>query len=87
MNPTERVVEYANIETESQGGIDLPAAWPTRGRVEVNDLVVGYAPELPPVLDGLTFTIENNQRVGVVGRTGAGKLSLTLALLRFLEPR
>lgn len=87
MNSTERVVEYANIETESQGGIDPPAAWPTRGRVEVNDLVVGYAPELPPVLDGLTFTIENNQRVGVVGRTGAGKSSLTLALLRFLEPR
>lgn len=87
MNSTERVVEYANIETESQGGIDPPAAWPTRGRVEVNDLVVGYAPELPPVLDGRTFTIENNQRVGVVGRTAAGKSSLTLALFRFLEPR
>lgn len=87
MNATERVLEYSDMETEDQGGIDPPAAWPTRGLVEVEDLQVGYAPELPPVLDGLTFTIEHNQRVGVVGRTGAGKSSLTLALFRFLEAR
>lgn len=55
--------------------------------MEVNDLVVGYAPDLPPVLKGLTFRVDPNQRVGVVGRTGAGKSSLTLALFRFLEAR
>ncbi|KAJ5928371.1 hypothetical protein N7466_007327 [Penicillium verhagenii] len=87
MNGAERVIEYTKIETESQGGVDPPAAWPVQGRVEVQDLVVGYAPELPPVLNGLTFRIESNQRVGVVGRTGAGKSSLTLALFRFLEYR
>ncbi|KAL1961056.1 hypothetical protein VTO42DRAFT_4944 [Malbranchea cinnamomea] len=87
MNATERVVEYASIEVENQGGVDAPAAWPTEGRLEVHDLVVGYAPDLPPVLRGLTFTVEKNQRVGVVGRTGAGKSSLTLALFRFLEAR
>ncbi|CAG7931866.1 unnamed protein product [Penicillium olsonii] len=87
MNATERVIEYSNIEIEKQGGADAPAAWPTEGRLEVNDLVVGYAPELPPVLNGLSFTVESNQRVGVVGRTGAGKSSLTLALFRFLEAR
>lgn len=64
-----------------------PAAWPTGGSIEVDELVVGYAPDLPPVLNGLTFRVENNQRVGVVGRTGAGKSSLTLALFRFLEAR
>ncbi|EPS30631.1 hypothetical protein PDE_05583 [Penicillium oxalicum 114-2] len=87
MNATERVIEYSNIELENQGGVNAPAAWPTEGRLEVNDLVVGYAPDLPPVLKGLSFTVEKNQRVGVVGRTGAGKSSLTLALFRFLEAR
>ena len=87
MNATERVLEYSAIETEEQGGHNPPAAWPMRGKVEVEDLVVGYAPDLPPVIDGLSLTMENNQRVGVVGRTGAGKSSLTLALFRFLEAR
>ncbi|KAJ5409015.1 hypothetical protein N7509_002898 [Penicillium cosmopolitanum] len=87
MNATERVMEYSNIELENQGGADAPAAWPTEGRLEVSDLVVGYAPDLPPILKGLSFTVEKNQRVGVVGRTGAGKSSLTLALFRFLEAR
>ncbi|THC93221.1 hypothetical protein EYZ11_007303 [Aspergillus tanneri] len=87
MNATERVLEYSAMETEDQGGHEPPAAWPTSGQVEVEDLQVGYAPELPPVLKGLSFTIEHNQRVGVVGRTGAGKSSLTLALFRFLEAR
>lgn len=87
MNATERVIEYSKIELENQGGADAPAAWPTEGRLEVHDLVVGYAPDLPPVLKGLSFTVEKNQRVGVVGRTGAGKSSLTLALFRFLEAR
>ncbi|KXG53717.1 ABC transporter, integral membrane type 1 [Penicillium griseofulvum] len=87
MNAVERVIEYSNIEIENQGGADAPAAWPTEGHLEVHDLVVGYAPDLPPVLKGLSFSAEKNQRVGVVGRTGAGKSSLTLALFRFLEAR
>lgn len=87
MNATERIVEYSNITIENQGGVDAPAAWPTEGNLEANDLVVAYAPDLPPVLKGLTFRVARNQRVGVVGRTGAGKSSLTLALFRFLEAR
>lgn len=87
MNATERVVEYSKINIENQEGKPVPAAWPTKGRIEVNDLAVGYAPDLPAVLKGLTFSVESNQRVGVVGRTGAGKSSLTLALFRFLEAR
>ncbi|KMU86758.1 canalicular multispecific organic anion transporter 1 [Coccidioides immitis H538.4] len=85
MNATERVLEYSAIDIENQEGAEVPAAWPTEGRLEVTDLVVGYAPDLPPVLRGLSFTVAKNQRVGVVGRTGAGKSSLTLALFRFLE--
>ncbi|KAI1414944.1 putative ATP-binding cassette transporter protein [Hypoxylon sp. FL1857] len=87
MNAAERIVEYTELRTESLEGKKPPAAWPTEGRVEVNDLVVSYAKDLPPVLKGLTFTVERNERIGVVGRTGAGKSSLTLALFRFLEAR
>lgn len=87
LNAAERIIEYANLPTESQDGADPPAAWPSEGRLEVHDLVAGYAPELPPVLKGLSFSVERNERVGVAGRTGAGKSSLTLALFRFIEAR
>lgn len=81
------IVEYTELPTESLEGTRPPAAWPTEGSIEVDDLVVSYAPDLPPVLKGLTFSVNRNERVGVVGRTGAGKSSLTLALFRFLEAR
>jgi ABC-type multidrug transport system fused ATPase/permease subunit len=87
MNATERIVEYSNIKIESQSGISPPASWPAKGALKVSNLVVSYAPDLPPVLKGLSFAVEPNTRVGVVGRTGAGKSSLTLALFRFLEAR
>jgi ABC-type multidrug transport system fused ATPase/permease subunit len=87
MNAAERIVEYSNLATESLDGADPPAHWPSEGRVEFNNLVVGYAADLPSVLKGLTFRVERNERIGVVGRTGAGKSSLTLALFRFLEAR
>lgn len=85
MNAAERVIEYSELETESQEGKEPPAAWPTSGRMEVNELVVSYAEDLPPVLKGVTFEVRDNERIGVIGRTGAGKSSLTLALFRFLE--
>ncbi|KAL8748531.1 MAG: hypothetical protein Q9184_007237, partial [Pyrenodesmia sp. 2 TL-2023] len=87
MNATERIVEYSRITIEDQEGPDVPAAWPAEGHLQVEGLVAGYAPDLPPVLRGLSFSVSKNQRVGVVGRTGAGKSSLTLALFRFLEAR
>lgn len=87
MNAAERIIEYSNLATESLDGADPPAHWPSEGRLEFRDLAVSYAPDLPDVLKGLTFSIERNERVGVVGRTGAGKSSLTLALFRFLEAK
>ena len=87
MNATERILEYSNLPTEDQEGQQVPAAWPQEGRLDVQGLVAGYAPGLPPVIKGLSFKVNGNERVGVVGRTGAGKSSLTLALFRFLEAR
>jgi ABC-type multidrug transport system fused ATPase/permease subunit len=87
MNAAERIIEYAELPTESLDGKAPPAAWPTEGRIEFEDVEVGYAPDLPAVLKGLSFRVEGSERIGVVGRTGAGKSSLTLALFRFLEAR
>jgi ABC-type multidrug transport system fused ATPase/permease subunit len=87
MNAAERIYEYSKLAIESQDGDDVPASWPSEGKLVVKDLVVGYASDLPPVLHHLSFSVEKNQRLGVVGRTGAGKSSLTLAIFRFLEAR
>ena len=74
MNAAERIFEYADLATESQDGIEnLRASWPEEGSLKVRDLEVGYAPDLPSILKGLTFRVASNKRVGVVGRTGAGK--------------
>jgi ABC-type multidrug transport system fused ATPase/permease subunit len=72
MNAAERVFEYRDLNIESQEGEKVRASWPEKGRVEVKDLEVGYAEDLPSILKGLSFTAEPNQRIGVVGRTGAG---------------
>lgn len=80
MNAAERIFEYSNLETEPQGGIDnLRASWPEEGKLEVKDLEVGYAADLPSILKGLTFTAASNQRIGVVGRTGAGMSGSSLS--------
>lgn len=73
MNAAERIFEYRDLTTEVQTGEEVPASWPQEGRVEVKDLEIGYADGLPSVLKGLSFTAEKNQRIGVIGRTGAGK--------------
>ncbi|KAF3909237.1 hypothetical protein ABW20_dc0104339 [Dactylellina cionopaga] len=86
-NAAERVLEYTVIETEDQSGATPPAAWPHEGKVEVKDLVVAYDADLDAVLKGVSFDVKPRERVGVVGRTGAGKSSLTLALFRFLKAR
>jgi len=85
MNSAERVVEYTNMKTEDASGTPVQPDWPREGRLEVRNLTAKYAPELPLVLKGLSFSIPARQRVGVVGRTGSGKSSLSLALFRVLE--
>jgi ABC-type multidrug transport system fused ATPase/permease subunit len=57
-----------------------------KGEIQVNDLVVRYAPDLDPVLKGLTFTIKAMEKVGIVGRTASGKSTLALSFFRFVEP-
>jgi ATP-binding cassette subfamily C (CFTR/MRP) protein 1 len=93
MNSTERILHYTNnIPTEKKDGLtaeknsDVLKNWPTNGTIIVNDLKMRYRKGTELVLKGVDFTIQSGQRVGVVGRTGAGKSSLMLCLLRLVEP-
>ena len=62
-------------------------AWPEEGRVEFSEIELRYAPEEKDVLRNLAFKTEPREKVGIVGRTGAGKSSLVAALFRLAEPR
>lgn len=86
---TERVLHYANeLEQEAQHTIEekKPAApWPFEGRIEFKDVRMRYREELPDVLQGLTMSVGASEKIGVVGRTGAGKSSIMIALFRMAE--
>lgn len=90
MNSMERIAEFAALAVEEKSGSTttaLPANWPDKGLVEISDLTVGYASNLPPVLEGVTIRCRPGSRTAIVGRTGAGKSSLMQALFRFVEAR
>ncbi|KAM3523134.1 hypothetical protein MY4038_008331 [Beauveria bassiana] len=81
----DRVLDIAEAPTERQDGEDVAASWPASGRLEVKNVTVRYDADLPPVLRGITFSLAARERLGVVGRTGAGKTSLVDALRRFVD--
>ncbi|KAM5539771.1 hypothetical protein V8D89_006584 [Ganoderma adspersum] len=83
-NSLERIQQYILVEHEPEStpaGIP-PAYWPASGNLEVKNLSARYSPEGPKVLHDISFKVSSGERVGIVGRTGSGKSSLTLALLR-----
>ncbi|XP_058800099.1 ATP-binding cassette sub-family C member 4-like isoform X2 [Phymastichus coffea] len=59
-----------------------PKDWPNKGRIEFKNVYLRYVDKDPPVLTDLTLTIEPSEKVGIVGRTGAGKSSLISAFFR-----
>ncbi|KAK2824276.1 hypothetical protein Q5P01_021451 [Channa striata] len=83
----ERVSEYAEIENEAKWVTDNrpPEKWPEAGRVQFDNYKVRYRPELDLVLQGITCDIDSTEKIGIVGRTGAGKSSLTNCLFRIIE--
>ncbi|KAI0066584.1 hypothetical protein BV25DRAFT_1868241 [Artomyces pyxidatus] len=83
-NSLERIKAYINIEQEPKATKDgvPPAYWPASGDLKVENLSARYSEDGPEVLHGLSFHVKSGERIGVVGRTGSGKSSLTLSLLR-----
>lgn len=89
MVAVERIQQYFKIPGEAPRltpcDESLALHWPVEGKIEFVDVKLNYRPGLPLVLRGLNITIPPRCKVGVVGRTGAGKSTLMVALLRIVE--
>ncbi|KZC06945.1 Multidrug resistance-associated protein 4 [Dufourea novaeangliae] len=89
MTSVERVLEYSKIESEPplESAPDKKPKddWPDEGSVEFKDLSLRYDPAEPAVLKNLNFLIYPHEKIGIVGRTGAGKSSLIAALFRLAD--
>ncbi|KGU31669.1 hypothetical protein MG7_01235 [Candida albicans P34048] len=84
----ERIIEYCDLDSEAPMVIKdkRPAnTWPHKGVVKFKKYSTTYRKHLDPVLKEIELTINSKEKVGIVGRTGAGKSSLTLALFRIIE--
>uniref|UniRef100_A0A8C1PG59 ABC-type glutathione-S-conjugate transporter n=1 Tax=Cyprinus carpio TaxID=7962 RepID=A0A8C1PG59_CYPCA len=84
----ERVKEYADTPKEAAWSIEgssLPPSWPQKGAIEFQDYGLQYRKGLELALKGISVHIKEREKIGIVGRTGAGKSSLALGIFRILE--
>ena len=88
MTSVERVMNYASIESEPGYNTDTlpPEQWPYEGGLTLCDLSLAYLKDAPKVLNNIDIRIAPKEKVGIAGRTGAGKSSLVAALFRMPEP-
>ncbi|KAK5164037.1 ATP-binding cassette transporter yor1 [Saxophila tyrrhenica] len=87
MNSTERI-HYYGTQLEEEAPLhlgDVPADWPQKGEIVFDDVQMRYREGLPLVLHGLSMHVKAGERIGVVGRTGAGKSSIMSTLFRLIE--
>jgi len=87
VNSVERLRHYGvDLEEEAPlHTIEMPESWPEKGEIIFNNVDMRHRENLPLVLQGLSMHIKGGERIGVVGRTGAGKSSIISALFRLME--
>ncbi|KAK7743161.1 hypothetical protein SLS53_004246 [Cytospora paraplurivora] len=99
MQSYHRIKEYASLEPEEKTDADphdaaviaqqqqqireIPADWPRSGAIEFRDVTIRYDPDGPDILKDVNLSFAAGERIAVVGRTGSGKSTLVLSLLRF----
>ncbi|XP_018014259.1 ATP-binding cassette sub-family C member 4 isoform X1 [Hyalella azteca] len=90
MTSVERVLEFSKLEPEAplttEEDKKLDPQWPRSGSIEFIDVSLKYDEAKPPVLKKLNFAVSSGEKIGIVGRTGAGKSSLISCLFRLTEP-
>ncbi|KAL7891061.1 hypothetical protein AOLI_G00005370 [Acnodon oligacanthus] len=88
MTSVERVVEYTELENEAPWETQKrpPPEWPSQGMITFDQVNFSYSSDGPMVLKNMTAVFRPKEKVGIVGRTGAGKSSLISALFRLAEP-
>lgn len=88
MVSAERVMEYSNLPSEAAEvtATRPPAGWPSKGEISINNMTLKYPKGDEPVLKDISFSVKPGEKIGIVGRTGAGKSSLLQALFRIVEP-
>ncbi|EER20620.1 mgATP-energized glutathione s-conjugate pump, putative [Perkinsus marinus ATCC 50983] len=87
-NSVERIVGYSEVEPEAASVVEsnrTPKDWPHDGKITYKMVTARYRSDLAPVLRNVSFSIAGGEKVGVIGRTGAGKTSLLLTLFRIIE--
>lgn len=87
MNAMERILQFIN-KKEIEKDWDHPKApvnWPMKGEIVAENVQLRYREGLPLVIKGISFHIKGGEKIGIIGRTGSGKSTLSLGLLRILE--
>ncbi|XP_041856879.1 multidrug resistance-associated protein 1 isoform X2 [Melanotaenia boesemani] len=84
----EKVKEYSDTEKEAEWKHEppcVPSGWPTSGCIVMRGFGLRYRHDLDLAIRNISITVNGGEKVGIVGRTGAGKSSLTLGLFRIIE--
>ncbi|KAK4879949.1 hypothetical protein RN001_008095 [Aquatica leii] len=87
MTSVERILEYSDVESEPirDNSVGIPEGWPALGKISFQNVSMKYTTDSKPVLKNLDFTVYPGEKIGIVGRTGAGKTSTIAALFQLYE--
>lgn len=88
MNAVIRLLDYIDnnpAEKDFEKPLPPSESWPVDGEFKVDKVTYKYRPDLDNVIHGISFDVGSKSKIGIVGRTGSGKSTLTLGLLRILE--